>query len=211
MNFVQRFKDDAALRLRVMQIPTLGVRVRVNENVVVLHSDTVECGTSGIVTNVKHHHEWPVEYSVTTAHGIVRCFPSHIVRYVDAIDARTSTSTPWTAIFSVDGEQFYDTHKVWAATDGLPTEEVSTDSLAWMLDESWWADVEQSEQSGMRRIEDADLSYPILVVGDTGEEIIADGMHRLAKAVRSGLKTITLRRIPPDVLEEARFHTYVVT
>lgn len=42
----------------------------------------------------------------------------------------------------------------------------------------------------------SDLSYPIDVMANKGRWLILDGLHRLMKAVHSGDRTVTVRKIP---------------
>jgi RimJ/RimL family protein N-acetyltransferase len=127
-----------------------------------------------------------------------------------------------TDTFSVDGRRFYDTEKTWALMGDAPVELVETSRIAWMLDEPQWGS-EKAELSArevlanplahpehIERIQKADLSYPILVVTTPPQSgahrnevdfVLADGMHRLARAVRDDVPTVHIQRIPPDVLE----------
>ena len=78
------------------------------------------------------------------------------------------------------------------ATDDIPVENVSVEELKPHL-LTWDGDEEE-----FKKIEKADLKYPILIfVEDDGEFIsIIDGHHRAQKAVRKGLETIKAKIIP---------------
>ena len=82
------------------------------------------------------------------------------------------------------------------ATEDLPVEEYSVEELKPHL-LTW-----DNDEDEIRKIERADLQYPILIfVNDDGEFIsIIDGHHRAQKAVRKGLETIKAKVIPINSL-----------
>jgi len=82
------------------------------------------------------------------------------------------------------------------ATEDIPVEKISVQELKPKL--LTWDD----DEDEIKKIEKADLQYPILVfVDDDGEFIsIIDGHHRAQKAVRKGLKTINTKMIPINSL-----------
>jgi 4a-hydroxytetrahydrobiopterin dehydratase len=82
------------------------------------------------------------------------------------------------------------------ATEDIPVEEFSVEELKPHL-LTWDGDGDE-----VRKIESADLQYPILIfVNDDGEFIsIIDGHHRAQKAVRKGLETIKAKVIPINSL-----------
>ena len=82
------------------------------------------------------------------------------------------------------------------ATEDLPVEKISVEELKPHL-LSWDGDDEE-----VKKIESADLQYPILIfVNDEGEFItIIDGHHRAQKAARKGLETIKAKIIPINSL-----------
>ena len=82
------------------------------------------------------------------------------------------------------------------ATEDIPVEEVSVEELKPRL-LTWDGDNDE-----VKKIENADLQYPILIfVNDDGEFIsIIDGHHRAQKAARKGLKTIKAKLIPINSL-----------
>jgi ParB-like chromosome segregation protein Spo0J len=82
------------------------------------------------------------------------------------------------------------------ATEDIPVERVSVEELKPHL-LTWDEDEEE-----VKKIEKADLQYPILIfVNDDGEFIsIIDGHHRAQKALRKGLETINAKRIPINSL-----------
>jgi hypothetical protein len=82
------------------------------------------------------------------------------------------------------------------ATEDIPVERVSVEEIKPHL-LTWDGDDEE-----VKKIEKADLQYPILIfVNDDGEFIsIIDGHHRAQKAARKGLETIKAKRIPINSL-----------
>lgn len=82
------------------------------------------------------------------------------------------------------------------ATENIPVKKVSVKELIPHL-LSWDGDEEE-----IKKIEKADLKYPILIfVDDDGKFIsIIDGHHRAQKAARNGLKTIKAKEIPINQL-----------
>ena len=82
------------------------------------------------------------------------------------------------------------------ATEDIPVRKISVEELKPHL-LSWDGDEDE-----VRKIESADLQYPILIfVNDDGGFItIIDGHHRTQKAVRRGLETIKAKVIPINSL-----------
>ena len=82
------------------------------------------------------------------------------------------------------------------STENIPVENISVEELKPHL-LTWDGDEDE-----IRKIESADLQYPILIfVNDDGEFIsIIDGHHRAQKAVRKGLETIRAKVIPINSL-----------
>ncbi len=84
------------------------------------------------------------------------------------------------------------------ATEEIPVQEISVEELKpYLL--SWNDDPEE-----IKKIEKADLQYPILIfVTSNGEFIsIIDGHHRAQKAARKGLETIKAKVINIDTLSK---------
>jgi ParB-like nuclease domain len=82
------------------------------------------------------------------------------------------------------------------ATEDIPVRKISVEELKPHL-LSWDGDEDE-----VRKIDNADLQYPILIfVNDDGEFItIIDGHHRAQKAVRKGIETIKAKVIPINSL-----------
>ena len=83
-----------------------------------------------------------------------------------------------------------------SATEDIPVSNISVEELKPHL-LSW-----DGEEEEIKKIDSADLQYPILIfVNDEGEFIsIIDGHHRAQKAVRKGLETIKAKIIPINSL-----------
>jgi len=82
------------------------------------------------------------------------------------------------------------------ATKDIPVKNISVEELKPHL-LSWDGDEDE-----VRKIESADLQYPILIfVNDDGKFItIIDGHHRAQRAARQGLETIKAKVIPINSL-----------
>jgi len=82
------------------------------------------------------------------------------------------------------------------ATEDIPVERICVEDLKPHL-LTW-----DSDKDEIKKIDKADLQYPILIfVEDNGEFIsIIDGHHRAQKAVRNGLETIKAKIIPINSL-----------
>jgi len=104
-----------------------------------------------------------------------------------------------------DGEHTWDVVDLWkAASDYAPVEMPLSEiaDLDCLLDSHCWADGPLSVREILEhgdRVRDADLSYPIIL---TPRGCIADGCHRLVKALREGRRTILAVRLDlmPDPL-----------
>lgn len=96
------------------------------------------------------------------------------------------------------GRAFWWTERLWALSTELPVLEVSIDRIE-EFDEDCWFDghAPSCREVAMhaKRINDADLSYPILLSA-TGQ--LMDGGHRIAKAFLGGLTTMKARRFSED-------------
>jgi hypothetical protein len=82
------------------------------------------------------------------------------------------------------------------ATKDIPVEKISVEELKpYLL--TWDGDEDE-----VKKIESADLQYPILIFVDNDGEFISiiDGHHRAQKAVRKGLETIKAKIIPINSL-----------
>ena len=111
----------------------------------------------------------------------------------------------------------WDVEELWQLEGELETKEVV--NLEWHLDQPFW-----SSESGKgmlfdlnprevlinphkypfqrRRIYEADIAYPIYMTTYLDREIIIDGIHRLAKAVETKLKTISVKFINENSIQK---------
>lgn len=91
-----------------------------------------------------------------------------------------------------DGRAFYWTENLWKQAEDLPVRTVAVDSIP-ELDMNCWFDTHKpptcrAVAAHVRRIYEADLSYPIILAPDGS---LMDGGHRLAKAWLLGQETIS--------------------
>ena len=105
-----------------------------------------------------------------------------------------------------DGERTWAVEDLWQAVEGQTAKRVPLADLdvEGLLDSHAWA--EEGERLTVReildharRVEEADLSYPIILTPD-GD--IADGYHRVIKAHRLGhpdIMAVRLHEMPPSV------------
>ncbi|MBU1131668.1 hypothetical protein KKC32_00210 [Patescibacteria group bacterium] len=52
-----------------------------------------------------------------------------------------------------------------------------------------------------KKVNEADLRYPIEIYFHKGKWIILDGVHRFTKAIRLGQKTIKVRKVPEEIVQ----------
>jgi hypothetical protein len=104
--------------------------------------------------------------------------------------------------YFVDGEYGWQVHKLWAAVSDLPEYEVPL--IALDTDHTPWDECGTDFMSlcaHVKLINQADLSYPIIL---TPKGTLADGRHRLAKAIVEGYSTIKVKRLvtmpEPDIV-----------
>ena len=77
----------------------------------------------------------------------------------------------------------------------LPKVAMDLSRLVWILKES-----PLNEPDDQQRIQNADLTAPILVAELDGQWVVIDGMHRLAKAASLSLPSLPAKVIPPALL-----------
>ena len=107
--------------------------------------------------------------------------------------------------------------KLWE--QNIPTEEISISEIEYNLDipylEKIWTDdwnltprmlIEgfEKELPHAKKVNKADLKYPIEIYHHKGKWIILDGVHRFTKAVRLGHKTIKVRRVSEKVVQKIK-------
>jgi hypothetical protein len=107
-----------------------------------------------------------------------------------------------------------DEPKLWAVD--IPVEEILISEIDYNLDipyleqegtEDWnltprmLIDNFDKEFFHAKKVDDADLNYPIDIYWHQNKWIILDGVHRFTKAVRLGNKTIKVRKVSPEIAE----------
>lgn len=107
----------------------------------------------------------------------------------------------------------WDNEKVWALK--LPTEYMHTSELEWHLAIQWLhtpggrfdvSPVEimqfpEKHRAQYERTMQSDLSYPIDIMRNKdGQWLILDGLHRLMKTLYLGRDTVTVRKVPPEMI-----------
>ncbi len=98
-------------------------------------------------------------------------------------------------------DKAYAVEDLWEAAKDLPTYEVPL--IGFMTDIEPWSETGDSFHEFMRHVKltnDADMSYPI-ILDPRGD--IADGRHRLAKAIVDGHSTIKIKRL--STMPEPKF------
>jgi hypothetical protein len=110
----------------------------------------------------------------------------------------------------------YDLKKLWAVSATAPIQQVPVADLGPQLDKKMWRVKKQAvaprqilanPQLSLRdskAIDDANLSYPILLWGKDHD--VLDGLHRLARATKQGHTHIAARHLTQAMLEQARMH-----
>lgn len=113
----------------------------------------------------------------------------------------------------------WDSQKVWSLD--IPTEEMDINELIWHFDIPFWElkdtddynltpsaviNNEEGTAEHRRKVEQADIKYPIDVMENKGRWLILDGLHRLVKLHEMGKKTVLVRKIDrariPDITKE---------
>jgi hypothetical protein len=117
--------------------------------------------------------------------------------------------------------EFYDTGAVWALTEEAPVHVLPLSAFAgWYESTAHW---DEGVAPGAvlarpalypehaRRIEEADMAYPILVYVAFYPDragpvyLVADGNHRLARAFRDGLTHVRVKYVTKSMLQRAVF------
>jgi hypothetical protein len=96
------------------------------------------------------------------------------------------------------GRGHWSTDRLWEAAADLPVLEVRIDAIAEFDMDCWFhgrAPTCREVADHARRIDAADLGYPIILAADGG---LMDGGHRVAKAYLLGHETIRARRFVED-------------
>ncbi|MDO8507223.1 MAG: hypothetical protein Q7S53_01495 [bacterium] len=107
--------------------------------------------------------------------------------------------------------------KLWALS--LPVEELDLSELQYNFDifylekentDDWNLSINQllanlaKEPTHAKKMDKADLKYPLEIYLHRNKWIVLDGIHRLAKAKSLGYKKIMVRRVPKNLLEQIK-------
>ncbi len=104
--------------------------------------------------------------------------------------------------------------KLWALD--LPIEDMAVNELTWHFDYPFWRDGDtwfvvrprdvlanpDKYPEHRDRIAKADIDLPLHIMWHKGRWVFLDGMHRLAKAVQEGRKTVKVQKVPEERIEE---------
>jgi hypothetical protein len=96
--------------------------------------------------------------------------------------------------FTSDGTTF-DLNYIFNAVHKQPIQHIHVSELEWLA--------EFGKDADPKRIEAADMNVPILVARYGDKELTVDGMHRLLKAIKNGVKTLPYRRVSKEVMKAA--------
>ncbi len=109
----------------------------------------------------------------------------------------------------------WDIEKIWKLDE--PEVSVPIETLLWHFEIPFWEQEgtddynlsvwdtfahPEKEISHWKKIQDADLKYPLDVMPNKWRLLLLDGLHRLAKAYLSGEKEIRIRIIPRSRIPE---------
>jgi len=107
-----------------------------------------------------------------------------------------------------------DEPKLWAVD--IPVEEIDISEIEYNLDipyleqegtDDWnltprmLIENFDKEFSHARKVNEADLNYPIQIYFHKNKWIILDGIHRFTKAIYLGLKTIKVRKVSEEIAQ----------
>jgi len=108
-----------------------------------------------------------------------------------------------------------DFEKLWKLE--VPITEINIEELVWHFDipfwekddtDDWnltpWEVLNQTGESKehQKKVEEANLEYPIDIMKNKDKWLVLDGLHRLAKAYKLGHKKIKVRIISPEKIRE---------
>ncbi len=96
------------------------------------------------------------------------------------------------------GDRAWHIETIWRAALGIAVQEVPIDAIPEIDEDCWFSGQPATVREVVdhaRRIEDADLTIPIILASD-GQ--VLDGMHRIAKALLYGHTSIPAQRLATD-------------
>ena len=95
--------------------------------------------------------------------------------------------------------QMWEVERIWKLAEELPTEEIELEQVVGIDQVTWFNEQQQptirSVVSHCERILNCDLSYPVILTEDFR---VFDGMHRIARHLLDGKKTIKVKRFPKN-------------
>jgi hypothetical protein len=109
----------------------------------------------------------------------------------------------------------WDSKKVWKLDE--PVIDLDINELLWHFDIPFWEKEDTDdynlkawdvinfpdiEKSHFKKVQDADLAYPIDIMENKGRLLILDGLHRLVKAYMKGDTMVKVRKIPRERIPE---------
>lgn len=105
----------------------------------------------------------------------------------------------------------YDLHGLWKETENATIHDINISELEHNLDKLYWTITPRQllkkpslSPEDVRRVNIADLSYPILIYDNNGDLDILDGLHRLCKSVLMKKETIRAKYVTKDILIKTR-------
>ncbi|MFA4937438.1 MAG: hypothetical protein WC575_04120 [Patescibacteria group bacterium] len=115
---------------------------------------------------------------------------------------------------------FVDTTKLRELS--LPIVEIALEKLIWHFDmpvwekdgtDDWnltpWEVIrkEKGSTTHQKRVEAADINYPLVITNYNSRYVVLDGVHRLVKVYMNGGKKIKAKIIPNEYLSRKEFQT----
>jgi hypothetical protein len=97
--------------------------------------------------------------------------------------------------FESDGQR-YSLNALFRAVALQPVLNIEVSKLTWVLDHV-------GRDQNQARVQQADLTAPLLVAHYKGAELVVDGLHRLIKAVQLHATQLPYRRVSPTQLKQA--------
>ncbi|MFT4978483.1 MAG: hypothetical protein ACI8S6_004393 [Myxococcota bacterium] len=94
----------------------------------------------------------------------------------------------------------WDIERIWALAAALPVEQLDIEAITGLDAVTWFfpggdQPTVRSVAMHARRIMECDLSYPVIL---TEDGCVFDGMHRIARHLIEGHKTIPVQRFPTN-------------
>lgn len=106
-----------------------------------------------------------------------------------SVESKSLVNTHTTSSFEEDGTvKVWDVSKIWKLTANYPVKSMAVDYVYDTIKD----DVAKFREEDYIKVEKADLSYPIIFNNQMG---VIDGIHRVFKAKKQGLKTIDVKHL----------------